>query len=374
MDPNSSVGKTCLGENVIEISNEKAEGHRDWNSPEYQDTTNRGGKKETKAIVFHNMDIEKVSDRYVAPCFVNGLEAYDDHEVKRRNKVVKKELIISLRGEIYFVNFIINPEEDDIKPGVILGRSFMRLTKGIAEFRNETITIYPELDPFLDSVGEEEKIGDDWDLLLDDLDFGDIPDIEGVKVPPFICKMGKSSRNKRKQLEKFQLIYSDMGPSLSTGKPLTQEEAKRVGLAVDICKRYSLLEEERPVIKTRWRDEERGRRSYNQDQRRSTNRKGGPWSIRDTDSAGRITSTFDGLCPQTFRATKTSLDTAESDSDDEEECFNKEEGDGQWHAEIRLTDPYGNIYDQGFVTKKTSRRLSKYHKLSDIMSPNQFQE
>ncbi|GKB89830.1 hypothetical protein Tco_0962102 [Tanacetum coccineum] len=24
----------------------------------------------------------------------------------------------------------------------------------------------------------------------------------------------------------------------------------------------------------------------------------------------------------------------------------KEEGDGQWHAEIRLTDPYGNVYDQ----------------------------
>ncbi|GJR38401.1 hypothetical protein Tco_1214085 [Tanacetum coccineum] len=109
-------------------------------------------------------------------------------------------------------------------------------------------------------------------------------------------------------------------------------------------------------------------------------------------------STFDGICHQTFRAAKTSLDTAESDSDDEEEyviqrnkfrasiydplnrslalqevlnpfrkicvwkkvvsflgyvalqhvewkpdytrCFNrKEDSDGQWHAEIRLTDP-----------------------------------
>ncbi|GJV34600.1 hypothetical protein Tco_1395000 [Tanacetum coccineum] len=138
-----------------------------------------------------------------------------------------------------------------------------------------------------------------------------------------------------------------------------------------------------------------------------------------------ITSTFDGICHQTFRAAKTSLDTVESDNDDEEEyefqrnkfgapiygpkharylncsdsldrslalqevmnpfrkicvwkkvvsflgsllvalqhvewkpdyirCFNKkEDSDGQWHAEIRLTDPYGNIYDQGFVTKKT---------------------
>ncbi|GKA53557.1 hypothetical protein Tco_0746872 [Tanacetum coccineum] len=150
-------------------------------------------------------------------------------------------------------------------------------------------------------------------------------------------------------------------------------------------------------------------------------------------------STFDGICHQTFHAAKTSLDTTESDSDDEEEyefqrnkfgspiygpkparylncsdlldrslalqevmnqfrkicvlnkvvsflgslhvalqhvewkpdytgCFNKkEDSNGQWHIEIRLTDPYGNIYDQGFVTKKTTRKLEKYHKLSDIM-------
>ncbi|GKB90081.1 hypothetical protein Tco_0962353 [Tanacetum coccineum] len=225
MDPNSSVGKTCLGENIIEISSEKAEGHGDWNSPEYEDTTNCGGKKKMKALIFHKMDTEKISDSYVAPCFVNGLEAYD---------VVKKELIDALRGDVHFVKFIINPGEDDVEPGLLLGRSFMRLTKGIADFGNETITIYPELDPFLDSSKGEEKIGDDWDLLLDDLDFGDIPDIERVEVPPFMSKMGKNSRNKRKQLEKYHLIYSDMGPSLSIGKPLTQEEAEREALAINI--------------------------------------------------------------------------------------------------------------------------------------------
>ncbi|GJS25769.1 agenet domain-containing protein [Tanacetum coccineum] len=35
---------------------------------------------------------------------------------------------------------------------------------------------------------------------------------------------------------------------------------------------------------------------------------------------------------------------------------NKEKGTGKWKAEIRLTDPYGNIYNQGFTTKKTSRK------------------
>ncbi|GKB66451.1 hypothetical protein Tco_0927863 [Tanacetum coccineum] len=46
----------------------------------------------------------------------------------------------------------------------------------------------------------------------------------------------------------------------------------------------------------------------------------------------------------------------------------KEEGDGQWHAEIRLTDPYENVYDQDFKTKPTKRKLSKYHKLSTDIS------
>ncbi|GKB75072.1 hypothetical protein Tco_0936484 [Tanacetum coccineum] len=136
----------------------------------------------------------------------------------------------------------------------------------------------------------------------------------------------------------------------------------------------------------------------------------------------KLFSTFDGICHQTFRATRFDvLRTAESDSDDKEEyqikrnnstssnkpiledsclekevsflgslhvplkqvnwkpdykgCYTKEEEEtGQWRTEIRLTDLYGNIYLQGLTTKKTDRKLSKYHKLSDIMSPNWFVE
>ncbi|GJZ65241.1 hypothetical protein Tco_0621937 [Tanacetum coccineum] len=50
----------------------------------------------------------------------------------------------------------------------------------------------------------------------------------------------------------------------------------------------------------------------------------------------------------------------------------EEEATRQWCTEIRLTDPYRNIYLQGFKTKKTDMKLSKYHKLSEIMSPNWF--
>nr|GEZ36905.1 hypothetical protein [Tanacetum cinerariifolium] len=84
-----------------------------------------------------------------------------EHEVKRGNKVVKKELIIALRGEIYFVKFIINPEEDDVEPGVIFGRSFLRLTKAITDFETEAVTIYTEIDPFLEDIEEEEKNTDE---------------------------------------------------------------------------------------------------------------------------------------------------------------------------------------------------------------------
>ncbi|GJY69973.1 hypothetical protein Tco_0472955 [Tanacetum coccineum] len=48
----------------------------------------------------------------------------------------------------------------------------------------------------------------------------------------------------------------------------------------------------------------------------------------------------------------------------------EEEATGQWRTKIRLTAPYGNICLQGFITKKTDRKLLKYHKLSDIMPPN----
>ncbi|GJR92148.1 putative reverse transcriptase, RNA-dependent DNA polymerase [Tanacetum coccineum] len=196
-------------ENVVEISSDKVEGSRDWNSPEYQDTANSGEKKETKAMVFHKMDTEEVNNRFVAPCFVNGLEAYDG-----------RKLIVALRGEIYFVKFINNPEEDDVEPGVIFRRSFLRMTKSITDFGARTITIYPDIDPFLEDIKEEEKSIDDWDQLL------------------------LRHRNFRRT-------------SSSTGRHLTQEEAAKEELAIRISQKFALLEEVRPVLKTMaYQDEE----------------------------------------------------------------------------------------------------------------------
>ncbi|GJT33364.1 hypothetical protein Tco_0923783 [Tanacetum coccineum] len=165
----------------------------------------------------YRIETEEVSNRFVAPCFVNGLEAYDDeinlgvkenmisneyvvklcleHEVKLGNKVVMKELIVSLRDEIYFVKFIINPEEDDVEPG------------------------------------EEGKSNDDWDHLLD-INIDDVPLLGEEGLPPFICKMGKSSRNKKRAMENLNFFYQDIGTSSSAGGHLTQEEAAKEAIAI----------------------------------------------------------------------------------------------------------------------------------------------
>ncbi|GJV62394.1 hypothetical protein Tco_1468494 [Tanacetum coccineum] len=225
MDPNSSLEKICVGDNVIEISSDKVEGSGDWNSLEYQDTANGKGKKVMNALSFYKMETDEVSERYIAPCFVNGLEAYDG-EI---NLAFNENLISNeFAGELYFVKLIINPKEDDVEPVIILGRSFLRIAKGIVDFENESL--------------------DDWDQLLD-FNFDDVPKF-GEELPPLVCKMGKSSRNKKRVMDNLSLFYQDIGPSLSAGRHLTQVEAAKETLAIRISQKFALLEEVRHVLET----------------------------------------------------------------------------------------------------------------------------
>ncbi|GKA02132.1 ribonuclease H-like domain-containing protein [Tanacetum coccineum] len=478
------------------------------------------------ALSFYRMETNKTSERYIAPCFVNGLETYDgeinlafdenlvsneftvklclDYEMKKGKKLVKKELIVALKGELYFVKFIINTEEDDFEPG-------------------------PEPDMFEDDSEKTRKSSDDWDQLLD-FNIDDVPKF-GEELPLFICKMGKRNHNKKREMENLNLFYQDIGPSSLARDHLTQEEAAKEALAIRISQRYAILEEERPIIETMayndkykkildeiWKykveldgktmkeDEEavkriKGEALKEKDNPGREDMKKIDWEITmknhtqaeamrklsnflcqvgvttiitkfiildipiDHDAQivvgrgflytmrsilntpERLFTTFDEVCHQTFRAARFDvLRTTKSDSDDEEEYVikrnkfgapiyglkpapylnytnledrssaiqivtnpfqkisvwkkavrflaslpvplkqvnwrpnykgsytKKEEATGQWRTEIRLTGPYGNIYLQGFTTKKTDRKLSKYHKLSDIMSPNLWEQ
>ncbi|GJV61124.1 hypothetical protein Tco_1467224 [Tanacetum coccineum] len=236
----SSMGKMCLEKDVIEIFSDRNEGSGDWDSSEYKDTTGSGGKKEPEALVFHKMYTKKDSDRYIAQCFMNGLYASDgeinlenndnlisndyavklclEYEVRKGKKLVKKELMVLLRGEIYFVQFIINLEEDEFEPGLIFRRSFLQGKPNL----------------------------DDLETLLD-FDFDEVPQTE-TDLPPMICKMGKGSRNKKKVMENIMYFNNGAGPSSSIGIPLTHEEAEKRALAHNISVRFEILEEVRLVI------------------------------------------------------------------------------------------------------------------------------
>ncbi|GJU59790.1 hypothetical protein Tco_1237556 [Tanacetum coccineum] len=211
--------------------------------------------QEPEALVFHKMDTEEDSDRYIEQCFVNGLYASDgeinlekndnlisndyavklclEYEVRKGKKLVKKELMVLLRGEIYFVQFIINPEEDEFEPRLIFERSFLRSTNAIVNFGEGTITIQPDFDLFLLSSDEKGKPNlDDLETFLD-FDFDEVPQTE-TDLPPMVCKIGKGSRNKKKVMENIVYFNNSAGPSSSIRIPLTQEGAEKRALAHNI--------------------------------------------------------------------------------------------------------------------------------------------
>nr|GFD18269.1 hypothetical protein [Tanacetum cinerariifolium] len=77
---------------------------------------------------------------------------------------------------------------------------------------------------------------DDWDQLLD-FNFDDIPLLGAKELSPFVSKMGKSNRNKKRAMENINLFYQDIGPYSSTRRYLTQEEAAKEALALRISQK-----------------------------------------------------------------------------------------------------------------------------------------
>ncbi|GJX23946.1 putative reverse transcriptase domain-containing protein [Tanacetum coccineum] len=55
------------------------------------------------------------------------------------------------------------------------------------------------------------------DQLLD-FNFDDIPQLGGEELPPFVCKIRKSSRNRKRAMENINLFYPDIRPSSSIGR------------------------------------------------------------------------------------------------------------------------------------------------------------
>nr|GEW97864.1 hypothetical protein [Tanacetum cinerariifolium] len=128
------------------------------------------------------METDEVSERYITLYFVEGLDAYDGitnleyeknmisnefavklrlpYELKKnRERVASREVLIILKGELYFV--IINDDSND-----------------------------------------------EIDALLASIDVDDLPPLEITDMPPFVYKMGKSSRNKKKPSKNYKMSYN----------------------------------------------------------------------------------------------------------------------------------------------------------------------
>ncbi|GJR23839.1 hypothetical protein Tco_0972366 [Tanacetum coccineum] len=120
------------------------------------------------ALSFYRMETDEnsVSWFYIAPCFVNGLEAYDG------------EVNLAFDENLISNEFVVK--------------------------------------------------------LCLDYEFGE-------ELPPFVCKIGKSNRNKKRAIENLNLLYQDIGSSSSVGRHLTQEEAEKEALAIRISQKERLV-------------------------------------------------------------------------------------------------------------------------------------
>ncbi|GJS29911.1 hypothetical protein Tco_0490531 [Tanacetum coccineum] len=334
------------------------------------------------ALSFYRMETDEISERYIAQCFVNTLEAFDgeinlafdenlisyefavklclDYEVKKGKKFVKKELIVALKGELYFVKFIINPEEDDFVPGVILGRSFLRLSQGIVDFGNGMITIYPEPDPFEDDSEKTRKSSDDWDQLLD-FNFDDVPksgeELPGKEQPLVIETMAYNDKYKKILDEiwkdKVELDGKTVKEDEEAVKRIKGETLKEKD---DPAESDSDDEEEYVIKRNKFEAPIYGPRTA--PYQNCANPEDRSSAIQEVTNPFRKISvwkkavSFLGSLPVPLKQVNRKPDYKSS-------YTKEEEATRQWRTEIRLADPYENIYLQGFTKKKTDRKLTK---------------
>ncbi|GJY82031.1 DNA-directed DNA polymerase [Tanacetum coccineum] len=134
---------------------------------EYLDTADSGKKKETKAFTFYRMETEEMIERYITPCFVSGLHAYDGEiNLEYEKNMISNEFVIKL---------LLDYEEKDWE-------------KVVKKELNGIITIYPGL------VSLNDDSDDDGEAILASVDDSDLPQPDVTGVSTFGCNMGKKPR------------------------------------------------------------------------------------------------------------------------------------------------------------------------------------
>nr|GEY82670.1 hypothetical protein [Tanacetum cinerariifolium] len=282
----------------------------------------------------------------------------------------------------------------DVEPGVVLGWSSLRLAKGIVDFGNGIITIFPGLDSF------NNDSDDDWEAIIESLDVSDLTQLNVTGIPKNVCNMEKSSRNKKRPSGNYKMSYSNEGHSLTIKKPLTQEEVSREEIEKDIYERILLLQEPRPIIETlKFSDQHKKLLDselldkLNDDEEEynlKSDKNGKPFyrltrakylscddPIDHTLSLQEALNPFKKVCVWKkiiafLRSQPIPLKNSEWTPNYSDNFSKNGDGDSKWHAKIRIVNPYENVFDHGCETRATERKMSKYYKLSDIMSPDWF--
>ncbi|GJY36729.1 hypothetical protein Tco_0422107 [Tanacetum coccineum] len=218
MDQNSSLGRFCLREdNQLSLTDEIESTGESRVQCVAKITT---WKRKIKEFTYYRMEQKKKLKELAARLCVKIKD-------RKGRKVVKRELLVILQGEDYIVKFIINPNKENLVPGIVLGRSFLKLTRGIVDFGKGIMTPHTDSDPFHDDSDDSGCSKDDWDDIIDGIDFGDIPNFEELELPPFVCNMGKNSRNKGKALEKSKIRYNKEGSSSNIKFKPTEEATRK---------------------------------------------------------------------------------------------------------------------------------------------------
>nr|GEV84114.1 hypothetical protein [Tanacetum cinerariifolium] len=146
MDPNSSLEKICLGDDVVVISREKVEGSGDWNSPDYQDTAVGKGKKVVNTLSFYRMETDEISERYITPCFINGLEAYDGE--------VNLEFDENLLSNEYAIKLCLDYEKDKVE---LDGKTVKQEEDAVKRIKGEALKEKYDPGAFIFPIREEIK-------------------------------------------------------------------------------------------------------------------------------------------------------------------------------------------------------------------------
>nr|GEV76204.1 agenet-like domain, agenet domain [Tanacetum cinerariifolium] len=362
MDPNTSIKQLCLGVYDHVSLNDGFESEGQWEGPEYQDIAGSGKKKETKSFTFYRMETEEIIERYITICFFDGLNAYDgeinreheknmisnefivkpclDYEEKEGEKVVKKELLVALREAKFNFHAIADTGSNiNVMPYRIyekLGREKVKtVSHGITMLDHSKAELMGILKDVLCQVGVTTILAK-FLILYVPIDY-DVPIVIGRSFL-YTCGSilntikGTTSTSDGVCHQKFSVakVRNNNGESNSNNEEDYCLKRDEMGKPFYEPNHAKYLSFDDPMYRSLALQE-----ALNHFKKIYVWKKAIP---------------FLGSLPVPLQHAEWIPNHFGN--------FAKEAADGKWHAKIRVVDPYGKGFEQGYEKKATDRKIS----------------